>query len=477
MSRFSATIQRNMLHELKSKIPVSWLDVYHKILAKTAALLYGYPSRELVVIGVTGTNGKTTVAYLIAKALEADGSKTGCTTTALFKVADREWLNDSKMTMLGRFRLQRILRQMVQASCRYAVIETSSQGIVQHRHENIAYDVGVFTNLTPEHIEAHGGFENYKKAKIKLFEHIAGLPPKMIDGQRIPRAAVLNKDDGYASDFAVPGLTTVVWYGVDQSADMQATDVKETGGGVSFQLVIPDLIRNPEIKSDGSPTSALNLLGDDEFLVKLQLMGKVNVYNALAALAVSKVCGQDLAAAARKISEVKAMPGRFERLDEGQPWTVVVDYAPEPESLAKAYETVRVLQTNRLIHVLGSCGGGRDAARRPVLGRMAGENADVVIVTNEDPYDDEPMSIIDQVAEGARERGKRDDVDLFRVLDREQAIGLAMRQAAPGDLVLLTGKGSEQRICVAGGRKIPWDEREAARRAIRQVVAERTQKA
>ena len=469
MSRFSATIQRNMLHELKSKIPMSWLDVYHRILAKTAAFLYGNPSRELVVIGVTGTNGKTTVAYLIAKILESDGSKTGCTTTALFKVADREWLNDSKMTMPGRFRLQKMLRQMVQAGCRYAVIETSSQGIIQHRHENIAYDIGVFTNLTPEHIEAHGGFENYKKAKIKLFEHIAGLPSKMIDGQKIPRAAVLNRDDDHAADFAVPGLTTIVWYGVGQPADLQAADVSETTEGVSFRLIThPPSAPSLNLREGGVSYEAT---------VSLQLMGKVNVYNALAALSTASICGQDLAAATRKLSEVKAMPGRFERIEEGQPWTVIVDYAPEPESLARCYETVRILAPRRIVHVLGSCGGGRDVSRRPVLGRMAAENADVVIVTNEDPYDDDPQAIIDQVAQGAKSQGKQDGADLFRVLDREQAIGLAMRQAGPGDLVLLTGKGSEQRICVAGGRKIPWDEREAARRAIRQAVAERAQKA
>lgn len=441
------------MHGLKVFIekimPSSWLDAYHKILANLSAFIYDYPSQKLIVIGVTGTNGKTTTAYLIAKALEAEGSKTGCTTTAIFKIADKEWLNNTKMTMLGRFALQKHLSQMVKAGCKYAVIETSSQGIMQHRHEQIAYDIGVFTNLTPEHIEAHGGFENYKQAKIKLFKHMAALPPKIINGQTIPRTLVLNSDDQYAKDFIVPG-PEIVWYGLGQ-ADLKAENIGESADGVAFNVA--------------------------DVAVQLKLMGRVNVYNALASLAVCKTLGIDLKSAAQKLGQIKNMPGRFEKIEAGQPWKVIVDYAPEPESLKRLYEELKVIGAEKIIHVLGSCGGGRDAARRPVLGKLAAENAAFVVVTNEDPYDDDPMEIINQVAEGAKQGGKREGENLFLILDRAQAIQKAMDLAAPGDLVLLTGKGSEQRMCVAGGKKIPWDDREAAKLAIQQTIARQAQTA
>lgn len=445
-----------MLHKLKllieSLLPIAWLSLYHKILANLASFIYGNPSKKLIVIGVTGTNGKTTSAYLIAKALEADGSKTGCTTTALFKIGEKEWLNGTKMTMLGRFALQKILKQMVQAGCKYAVIETSSQGILQHRHDQIAYDIGVFTNLTPEHIEAHGGFENYKRAKIKLFEHVAKLPPKIIDGQKIQRTIVLNADDQHAKDFAIQGIPRVVWYGLNQG-EVRAINIDETVQGVAFEVE------------------------DDRILVKLKLMGRVNVYNALAALAVARVLGLEMKSAARKLEEIKNMPGRFERIDLNQPWLVMVDYAPEPESLKRLYEELKPLKPNKIIHVLGSCGGGRDVARRPVLGKLAAQNAAYVIVTNEDPYDDDPMEIIRQVAEGAAQEGKRENENLFLILDRGEAVQKAMDLAEPGDLVLLTGKGSEQKICVADGKKIPWDDREAAKKAIQSAIARQSQKA
>ncbi len=439
-----------MFHALKKKIPKSWLDAYHKSLSVLAAWIYGHPSNKLIVIGVTGTNGKTTTAYLLSKALEAGGAKTGCATTAIFKVADREWLNDTKMTMLGRFALQKLLKQMVDAGCGYAIVETSSQGIVQHRHENVAYDACVFTNLTPEHIEAHGGFDNYKRAKISLFEFLAKLDPKKLEGKVVPRAAILNADDPYAKEFAISGIPNIMTFGRGAGAQVKAENVVSAGDGTYFEYAY----------------------GDDRLRVRSRLPGMVNVYNSLAVLATVQALGLDVGSAAEKLSGVSSVPGRFEAIDRGQPWTAIVDYAPEPESFKRLYETLQSLRRNRTIHVLGSCGGGRDVARRPVLGKLAAQNADVVIVTNEDPYDDDPREIMEQVAQGARDNGKRDGQDLFVVPDRLDAIRLAMRQARAGDLVLMTGKGSEQWICVAQGKKIPWDERRAAAQAIDEAIAE-----
>jgi UDP-N-acetylmuramoyl-L-alanyl-D-glutamate--2,6-diaminopimelate ligase len=434
-----------MFHQLKKLVPRGLVEVYHYLLSYAAALIYNNPSRDMIVIGVTGTNGKTSTAYMIAKALEAGGAKTGCTTTAIFKVADKEWLNDTKMTMLGRFQLQKLLRQMADAGCVYAVVETSSQGIVQHRHQNIAYDIGVFTNLTPEHIEAHGGFENYKQAKIRLFRHIASLPPKILDNNRAPRFAVLNCDDEHWQDFKLPELANVITYGVGDCADLRAQQIQETAHGVSFSV-------------NNSP-------------VKLNIMGKVNAYNALAALCCAKICGISLEPAIKSLESIQNIPGRFESINQGQLFTVLVDYAPEPASLSVIYQTIAELKPKRLIHLLGSCGGGRDVARRPILGRMAGETANIVIITNEDPYDDDPMQIINDVAEGAKQAGKIENNDLFLIADRGEAINKAIALAEPGDLVLLTGKGSEQAICVANGKKLPWDERDAVRQSLKNLIA------
>lgn len=434
-----------ILNFLRKIVPSPILDLYHRSLSWFAAVWYGHPSRRLIVIGVTGTSGKTTTAYLIAKALEAKGAKTGCTTTAFFKIGDRVWSNATKMTMVGRFQLQKLLRQMADAGCRYAVVETTSQGIAQHRHEHVAYDVCVFTNLWPEHIESHGGFENYKRAKIRLFEYAAALPPKVVDGKTVPRVEVLNAASEHAKDFEVKGFERVVWYGTNgtDGVNVEATDIGVAADHATF-------------KANGVS-------------VRLNLPGAVNVENALAALATAQALGVPLADAARALSEAPGLPGRYERIDEGQPWTVIVDFAFEPGAMKKLYELVASLDHGRVVHVLGSTGGGRDVSRRSVLGRIAGENADIVVATNEDPYDDDPWEIINNVADGAVASGKKDGHDLYRILDRRDAIRLAMKMAKAGDIVLVTGKGSEPVMAVAGGRKIPWSDAEEARAAIREI--------
>ncbi len=435
-----------MLHQLKAFVPKPLLQGYHYALARLAAFAYRNPSRELIVIGVTGTNGKTTTAYFIAKALEASGAPTGCTTTAIMKIGDKEWVNKTKMTMPGRFFLQRTLRQMVRAGCRYAVIETSSQGLTQHRHIGIAYDIAVFTNLTPEHLEAHGGFASYKKAKRLLFEYLEKLPPKKLGGSIVPRGNVLNADSPHAAFYETPGVKTA-WYGLQTKHGLFAEDVRLQPQGSCFTV--------------------------NDIPVTLKLPGAYNVENALAALATCQILHVDVKKAAENLGRVMRVPGRFDRVDVGQPWTVVIDYAPEPESFRRLYETLDLIPRKRTIHVLGKCGGGRDAASRPTLGKLAAEKADIVIVTNEDPYDDEPMEIIDQVAAGAKAGGKQEGETLFRILDRRDAIKKAMSLAQSGDLVVMTGKGCETWMCVAGGKKLPWNEQEAAEEAIHEALAAR----
>ncbi|MBI5077359.1 UDP-N-acetylmuramoyl-L-alanyl-D-glutamate--2,6-diaminopimelate ligase [Candidatus Falkowbacteria bacterium] len=474
---------------IKRFLPEIIINQYHKILARLSAFVYQNPSEEMIVIGVTGTNGKSTAVCLIAKALEAAGFKVGATSTVLFKVAEREWLNDKKMTMLGRFQLQKLMRQMVRAGCRYAVIETSSQGIEQYRHLGINYDYVVFTNLTPEHIEAHGGFENYKKAKGKLFEHLtrkrrkniqglehddlplipsllkrggrdearSDLPPTpslVRRGSQTQKVSVVNVDDEHAEYFLRFNADKKIKFAINNvNADFVGRNVSVSAAGTSFSV--------------------------NSNKVNLKLIGAFNVYNALPAIAIGLSEGLTFEQVKYGLENVKGVPGRMEIIDEGQPFTVIVDYAPEPAGMGMLYNAVVALRPfenlrvtsqgdnlGRIIHVLGSCGGGRDKARRPILGQMAGEKADVVIVTNEDPYDEDPMEIINAVAAGAIQAGKEENKNLFKILDRKEAIKKAIDLASAGDLVLVTGKGAEQAMAVSGGKYIPWDDRKIIREAL-----------
>lgn len=441
-----------MLYRLKTLVPEPLVAIYHRVLAHVSAITYRHPSKELIVIGVTGTNGKTTTSFYLARALEASGFGAGCTTTALMKIGKKEWINETKMTMPGRFFLQKMMRDMIEAGCRYAVIETSSQGLAQGRHLSIAYDIGVFTNLTPEHIEAHGGFENYKKAKRALFEHVGHRPMKHFDGKGVSKGIVLNADSAHGEYYGgAQGVEVKKWYGIENHRGLYADEVALDAAGSRFVLRDAD-------------DAALNIP------VRLNQPGDYNISNALAALATCKLLGVDLKAAAKKLEDVTNVPGRFERIDEGQPWTAIVDYAPEPESFRQLYRALESTSRKRTIHVLGSCGGGRDVVRRPILGQLAAMNADIVIVTNEDPYDDHPREIMEQVATGAREAGKIDGEDLFLIEDRKEAIYKAMAMAEPNDLVVMTGKGCEPWICINDGKKLPWDEAGTAREAIKSAL-------
>ena len=423
---------------LKKILGKKLLLIYHLSLAKLAAFYYSHPSDKLIVIGVTGTNGKTATVNFISQFLDSLGQTNGLASTVNFKVGDKEWLNDKKMTMLGRFQTQSLLKDMIKAGCKYAVIETSSQGIEQFRHIGINYDLVVFTNLTPEHIEAHGSFENYRMYKEKLFEHLLQSKKKNIAGQKIDKIIVSNNDDSETERLKKYKADKFITYSTTNQADFKAEDI-QLDDGVSFSV-------------QGQT-------------FKTNFIGRFNVYNVLAALVAVKELGFKLSDLSQ--AKLKGIPGRQEWIDEGQDFKVLVDYAPEPEGLKQLYKTLDKINKNRLIHVFGSCGGGRDKARQPIMGRMAGQKADIVIVTNEDPYDDDPMGIIDNVAAGAVEAGKIIDKSLFKVGDRAKAIAKAIGLAQKDDIVLITGKGAEQFICGPNGQMIAHDDRQVVRQAIK----------
>jgi len=456
------------LIKIKGLVPIKIFKflqpIYHYLLAAISAAIYRWPSEKLIVIGVTGTTGKTTSVYLIAKTLEAAGYKTGYTSTAMFNDGEKEWLNNKKMTMVGRLFTQGMLSRMVKNNCQYAIVETTSEGIRQFRHRFINFDILVFTGLYPEHIESHGSFENYKKAKGELFIHLEKCGTKYADDSKaihrgvtglkktdfnpVKKTIIANLDDGYADYFLGFWSEAKIGY-----ARQKSKKTKKQENKLDKEIVYSDVVVNQ------SGTS----FKVNDLEIKLQLLGDFNVANAMNAYSVAISQGLGAEKIKEGLESIAGVAGRLEKIDEGQNFTVIVDYAFEPHAVSKLYETISVIPHNRVIHILGSTGGGRDAARRPILGKLAGEHADIVVVTNEDPYDEDPEIIIDQVTIGAEHVGKEQGKNLFKILDRREAIKIALGMADRGDIVLITGKGSEQAIVVANGEKITWDDRAVAR--------------
>ncbi len=424
---------------LRKFVPKFLIFWYHFCLAFFGAFLYGFPAYKLKVIGVTGTNGKSTTVDMITRIFNEAGYATASLSSVRFQIRDKEFRNTLKMTMPGRFFIQGFLRKAVQAGCKYAVVEVTSEGIMQHRHRFLNFHTAVLTNLSPEHIERHGSFEKYREAKGKLF-------------QMVKKAHVINSDDqnkGYFSAF--PSISNFQFSISNQFSKnpnfqiLNAEDIKETENGVNFRV--------------------------DSMNFNLKLLGKFNVSNALAALCVAKSFGISLDIAKRALEKMEGVPGRMEEVIK-QPMRVIVDYAFTPAALEKVYQALKT--TNyKLVCVLGAAGGGRDKWKRPVLGKIAGEYCDTIIITNEDPYEEDPQKIIDEVAAGAESisinQQNRHESALYKVLDRREAIRKGLSLASSGDTVIITGKGSEDSIAVAGGKKIPWDDREAVREEFQKM--------
>ena len=426
---------------IKKLIPKKLLNLRHLFFAWLGAVKYSHPSEELMVIGITGTSGKSTTAYLLRQILESAGMLVGSLSTIDFYVAGEEKLNDQKMTMLGKMQIQKYLREMVDKKCDVAIIETTSEGRVQYRHKFINYDMMLLTNLYPEHIDSHGSFENYKKAKLDIFDYVSKLPRKrgMGKGERgmgkyIPKTAIVNGNSEYKDEFLQFDFEKKIIFGTN--------------------------ISKQEVKNDG-----LYFNVDDKNF-HAPLYGEHNISNIVATLAIAREFDIAWDVLQKAVLQLKPIPGRVEFIDEAEEkgFQVIVDYAFEPVAMEKLYQVVALLKpTGKIIHVFGSTGGGRDKERRFKLGEMIGQKADICIVTDEDPYEDDPQEIIDDVAGVVIKQGKEINKNVFKILDRKEAIGKAIEMAEKGDLILITGKGSEQGMCVAGGKMIAWDDREIVR--------------
>jgi UDP-N-acetylmuramoyl-L-alanyl-D-glutamate--2,6-diaminopimelate ligase len=423
------------------EVPVVLVEDTRRALAPLAAAWFGHPSRQLVVAGITGTDGKTTTTTMLHAAWRGAGVTAGSLTTVDFRAGDRIEPNTTRQTTLESCDLQERLRALVDAGCTHVAVETSSHALVLHRVDMIDYRVAVFTRITSEHLDLHGSREAYRDAKASLLTRAAQHPDAL---------AVLDRDD----DFAYPHLSAMpiarrLSYSAAglADADLRAEGVHVDASGVHFTARTPWGITE----------------------LHLRLAGRFNVGNALAALAAAAGTGAPLDLAARGLSGLDRVSGRMERVDLGQPFSVVIDYAHTAEALRTVLRELRAATAGNLWAVFGSA-GRRDVEKRPTMGRAAAELADRVVVTDEDPREEDGREIIEQIAAGARAGGMRQGEQLFAIADRTEAIRFAVDSAQPGDTVLLAGKGHESSMLMRHGA-VPWDERRVAETAIRQRLA------
>jgi UDP-N-acetylmuramoyl-L-alanyl-D-glutamate--2,6-diaminopimelate ligase len=391
-------------------------------MAPAAAAFYGDPTATLQTVGITGTNGKTTTAFLIRAVLQADGRQTGLLGTVKSVIGGNE--REVERTTPEAIDLQRTFREMLDAGDLACVMEVSSHALELGRADAIHFAAALFTNLTQDHLDFHPTMEDYFNAKRKLF---VGADTAV---------AVINTDDSYGARLATE-LERTITFGIDRDAEYRATGISTGLAGSQFTVRTPD--------------------GD--FTLASPLRGRFNVSNVLGAFAVARVLGVSAETAIEAITTAGQVPGRFETVDEGQPFAVLVDYAHTPDSLENVLRAARGL-TERRVHVVFGCGGDRDRGKRPLMGEIASRLADRVIVTSDNPRSEDPESIIDQILAGA-------DRGAIQAVDRREAIAITIAEAGPGDVVVIAGKGHEQGQEFEAGRKIPFDDVTVAREILR----------
>jgi UDP-N-acetylmuramoyl-L-alanyl-D-glutamate--2,6-diaminopimelate ligase len=436
--------------KIKKLIPERLISFYHFYLAVLAAFYYGFPSKKMIVIGVTGTKGKTSAANFIWSVLNAAGFKTGLIGTANIRIGDIEMLNKYHMTMPGRFILQGFLKKMLETGCEYCIVETTSEGIKQWRHWGIFYDIAIFTNLSPEHLQSHGNsFEKYKTAKGKMFTSLAHGDRKIINGKKIEKIIIANCDNPHKDYYLGFQADKKITFGIE-GGDFIAKNIHNTLEGLEFSV---------------------NDIG-----FKINILGNFNVYNALPAIIIGSLTGISFNKIQEGLKNLKIIPGRMEKIDESQNFLVFVDYAHEKESMTAVLDTAKDLVSNeggRVIVLLGAQGGGRDKAKRPALGEISAKKADFVVISDDDSYEDDPKEIREDIAMAAENPptggGKIRNKNLFVIEDRREGIRKALSLANKNDIVLITGKGAEQSIII-GSKHFPWDDRVVVREELSKIL-------
>lgn len=418
-----------MPHTSKRLIPQSLKNCYHLAHAMLANVRYGFPSRKITVIGVTGTNGKTTTTQFIARILEHSGKKVAVASTINFQIGEKKWANASKFTTLSPWKLQKFLRDAVEAGCTHAVLEISSHALDQNRVWGIGYAIAVLTNVTREHLDYHRTMAEYRRVKRRLFI--------------LAERAVINLDMEAPEYFCPDARKQAVFYSTkNPKADLLAEDIALDFKGTEFAVA-------------GRP-------------FRLNVPGLFNIENALAALGVARLLDIDLSAAREALASIASVPGRMELVPNKDGVDIIIDYAVTPDAFEKLYASILPLKIpgTKIIHVFGAC-GDRDRGKRPLMGGIVSGYADIVILTNEDPYHEDPERIIDDIEKGVT---KKRDKDYFRIFDRREAIRKALAFAEIGDIVLITGKGAEMTMAV-GDERLPWNERSVIEEELKKLAA------
>jgi UDP-N-acetylmuramoyl-L-alanyl-D-glutamate--2,6-diaminopimelate ligase len=385
-----------------------------------AAIRYGFPARKLTVIGITGTKGKSSVTEMVAAVLEEAGHKIAISSTIHFKVGDKIRPNLYKMTLPGHGFIQKLMHEAVDAGCTHLVVELTSEAALQYRHLFLSLNALVFTNLQKEHVESHGSMENYFQAKFRLAKALA-------HSEKRPRAIIANNEDEYGKRFLSIPVEEQIPFSTNS-----VTDFNTSSDGVSFiYKEMPFLVPQP---------------------------GTFSMLNALASIKLGEFLSIPIATSQAALKKLSRIPGRAERIDAGQNFLAVVDYAHTPDSLKALYTAY----PGRKICVLGNTGGGRDTWKRPEMGSIADDMCAEVILTNEDPYDENPEQILTQMASGMKREPRV-------IMDRREAIHTALSLAQPGDVVLVTGKGTDPYIMQANGVKLPWSDAQVVREELEKL--------
>jgi UDP-N-acetylmuramoyl-L-alanyl-D-glutamate--2,6-diaminopimelate ligase len=420
----------------QSPLRLAW----HKAKAYAAAMKYGFPAKKLTVIGVTGTDGKTTTVGMVAHILNANGIKVGALSTAFFQINDKVTWNATQKTSPSPFTIQKFLRQLVNEGCTHAVLEYSSHGLIQGRTLCTWPKVAAITNLSEEHLDYHGTMDEYLRAKSLLFRMLKK------DGVKVLHAS----DRSFGVLRKIPSGKTIIY------------DAKETTDPADVKLWLSD------IENKQHPTATVHLSSETRIAseeMELKIPGAFNLDNALCAIGCAVACGMEMGKVADALASFTGVPGRMERIDEGQDFGLYIDFTVTPQSYEATLSTLKAIVPagKRLLVLTGSC-GDRMKEKRPTVGKIVSTYADVMVVANEDPYTEDPEKIIDEVWAGV----DQSHTQAHRIFDRRKAIEFLLHEAKSGDIVILCGKGSDTTMWVKEGQ-IPWNEREIAKEILKSI--------
>lgn len=424
---------------MKKLIPQKIKNIYHLLQAVLANIRFGFPSRKLKVIGVTGTDGKTTTTQMITKILEEAGKKVALASTINFKIDQKEWTNLSHFTTLSAFAVQKFIKQALEKDCEYLVLETSSHSLDQYRVWGIDYKTAVITNITREHLDYHKTMESYRQAKRKLFNNA--------------EVAVVNLDMENPEKFLECNAKKILGYSLKKNQNkFQNLDTKP-------ETIVAE---NIDLEIDKS----MFAVGNQKFT--LNIPGDFNIENALAAISVGVSENIDLEICSRGISKISNIPGRMEYISNERGLNILVDFALTPDALKKLYSLLAKIKKPeaKIIAVFGAC-GERDRGKRPIIGEIVSQYADLVIVTNDEPYHEDPMQIIQEIVGGIK--NKKEGENFFIIPDRREAIKKALHLSVPGDVLAITGMGAEESMIV-GDKKIPWNDKKVILEELRTVI-------